>query len=66
MIFSSHDLPQSFSTCDTVCLLQKGRIAAFGRPEEIALDSEKMKTVMGFKVEKIESESAVYRFNLCK
>lgn len=66
VIFSSHDLPQSFSTCDKVCLLQKGRIAAFGRPEEIALDSEKMKNVMGIRVEKIESESAVYRFNLCK
>lgn len=66
IIFSSHDLPQSFSVCDKVCLLKDGKVAGIGTPDEIAADYGKMKSVMGISVERIESESSVYRFNLCR
>lgn len=66
IIFSSHDLPQSFSVCDKVCLLKKGELVAVGQPDILAADYEKMRSAMGVCLQKNESECAVYRFNLCK
>lgn len=66
VIFTSHDLPQSFSVCDRVCLLKKGHLVAEGNPENVAQDYSLMKDVMGVGLKKSENEDLVYSFNLCK
>lgn len=66
VIFTSHDLPQSFSVCNRVCLLKNGRLVAEGKPENVAKDYSLMKTVMGVGLKKMENEDLLYSFNLCK
>ena len=64
VIFSSHDLPQSFSVSDKVCLLRNGRLVAEGRPENLAADSLQMKDVMGVALGKSADKDSVYGYIL--
>ena len=64
VIFSSHDLPQSFSVSDKVCLLKNGRLVAEGRPENLAADSLQMKDVMGVALGKSADKDSVYGYIL--
>ena len=66
VIFSSHDLPQSFSVSDKVCLLKKGRLVAEGGPESLAADCLQMKDVMGIALGKSENKKSVYGYLLTK
>ena len=64
VIFSSHDLPQSFSVSDKVCLLKKGSLIAQGKPEILAVDSLQMKDVMGVALGKSADKVLVYDYIL--
>ena len=64
IIFSSHDLPQSFSVSDKVCLLKNGRLIAEGGPEILAADSLQMKDVMGVALGKSADKDLVYDYIL--
>ena len=64
IIFSSHDLPQSFSVSDKVCLLKNGRLIAEGKPEILAADSLQMKDVMGVALGKSADKDLVYDYIL--
>lgn len=64
VIFSSHDLPQSFSVSDKVCLLKGGRLVAEGRPENLTADSLQIKNVMGVSLGKAEDKDSIYGYIL--
>ena len=64
VIFSSHDLPQSFSVSDKVCLLKGGRLVAEGRPESLTADSLQIKNVMGVSLGKAEDKNSIYGYIL--
>lgn len=66
VVFTSHDLPQSFSACSRVCLLKDGHLVAEGKPEDVAENYSLMKDVMGVGLKKSENSDLVYCFNLCK
>ena len=64
VIFTSHDLPQSFSVSDKVCLLKNGRLLAQGSPESLAADSLQMKDVMGVSLGRSADKNSVYNYIL--
>ena len=66
VIFSSHDLPQSFSVSDKVCLLKEGRLVAEGKPEILAADVRQMKDVMGIALKQNDEVDLIYKFSLRK
>lgn len=66
IIFSSHDLPQSFSISDKVCLLKEGRLVAEGEPESLAEDDKQMKDVMGIGLNQDNQSNSIYKFTLRK
>lgn len=64
IVLTSHDLPQSFSICDRVCLMQSGKIVAQGTAEEVLCDGETVRRVMGVSLKKSEECDSLYRYNL--
>ena len=66
IIFSSHDLPQSFSVSDKVCLLKKGWLVSEGKPENLAADTRQMKEVMGLALKQNNEDDLIYKFSLRK
>ena len=66
VIFSSHDLPQSFSVSDKVCLLKEGRLVAEGKPEILVADVRQMKDVMGIALKQNDEVDLIYKFSLRK
>lgn len=65
IVITCHDLPQSFSVCNKIYLLEKGAVAAEGSPEEIAV-GEKLLKVMGVGVKKSELAESLYEYQLVK
>lgn len=66
IIFSSHDLPQSFSISDKVCLLKEGQLVAEGGPENLTADTRQMKEVMGLALKQNNEDDLIYKFSLRK
>ena len=66
IIFSSHDLPQSFSTADSIFLLKEGRFVESGSPEKIAENSERLRDAMGIGIKKVSDKDSVYKYGVCK
>lgn len=66
IVLTSHDLPQSFSICDKVCLMQEGKIVAQGRGEEVLSDGETVRSVMGVGLKKISDSDSIYQYNLVR
>ena len=66
IVLTSHDLPQSFSICDKVCLMQEGKIVAQGSGEEVLSDGETVRSVMGVGLKKISDSDSIYQYNLVR
>ena len=66
IVLTSHDLPQSFSICDKVCLMQEGKIVAQGSGEEVLSDGESVRSVMGVSLKKISDSDSIYQYNLVR
>ncbi|MCR4742349.1 MAG: ABC transporter ATP-binding protein [Treponema sp.] len=66
LVITSHDLPQSFSLCDKVCLLKEGHLIEEGKVEQIADNHNLLKEVMGVGLKKNLDKDLVYGFSLCK
>ena len=66
IIFSSHDLPQSFSVSDKVCLLKEGQLVAEGEPENLTADTRQMKEVIGLALKQNNEDDLIYKFSLRK
>lgn len=66
IVLTSHDLPQSFSICDRVCLMEGGKIVAQGTAEEVLSDGETVRRVMGVSLQKSDNSYSLYRYNLVK
>lgn len=64
IVFTSHDLPQSFSVCNKVCLMKKGGIAATGSPQEISSNKELMKSAMGVCLKNNDDKELIYKYAL--
>lgn len=64
IVLTSHDLPQSFSLCDRVCLMQDGKIAAQGTAEEVLSDGDTVRRVMGVGLKKSAETDSLYSYNL--
>lgn len=64
IVFTSHDLPQSFSFSDKVCIMENGKIIIQGKPDEVALQSGILKSHFGVTLKKIEDKNSLYRWNL--
>lgn len=65
IVITSHDLPQSFSVCHKIYLLEKGTVAAEGTAEEVA-GGEKLAEVMGAGLKKNADETGLYGYQLVK
>jgi len=63
IVITSHDLPQSFSICQKIYLMENGTVVAEGQPEEIAT-GEKLAEVMGAGLKKNVEENALYKYQL--
>jgi len=63
IVITSHDLPQSFSVCDKIYLMENGTVVVEGTPEEVAAD-EKLAEVMGAGLKKNADEAALYEYQL--
>ena len=66
IIFASHDLPQSFTVSNNICLLKTGHLAACGKPETLSLNYELMKSVMEIALAKDDDDGAVYSYKILK
>ncbi len=64
IVLTSHDLPQSFSLCDRVCLMQNGSIVAQGRSEELLADSSVVRSVMGVSLREVQGDVFLYRYGI--
>ena len=64
ILIASHDIPLSFSLSDKICVLDHGKIIAFGTPEELSRRKELMKTILGAYARPNEDRDALYRYSL--
>lgn len=64
IIMVSHDIPQSFTFSDKICVLREGKVLSYDEPEKIANDANILKNAMGFNIRKTESEDLFYKYEL--
>lgn len=65
IVITSHDLPQSFSVCDKIYLMENGVVVAEGAAEEVAA-GEKLAVVMGAGLKPAKDDDALYDYQLVK
>lgn len=66
IVLTSHDLPQSFTFCDKIYLMENGRIVAEGRPDELVQVPGLLKKVMNVELQKDQNPDSLYSFTLKK
>lgn len=66
VILTSHDLPQSFTACHKIYVLEKGCIKAQGKPSEIAEKTQILRDVFGVGLKKNTGSENLYDFSLIK
>ena len=66
IVLTSHDLPQSFSICDKLCLMNGGKIVAQGKAEEVLSSLDLVRKVMGVGLAKTDDPNSLYQYNLIK
>lgn len=66
IVLTSHDLPQSFSFCDRIYLMQKGRIVAGGTPKELVDQKGLIEKVMDVELRQDANPDSLYSFRLAK
>lgn len=64
IVLTSHDLPQSFTFCDKIYLMENGRVAACGKPEEIADQQGLIKKIMKVNLQRDMNPNSLYSFYL--
>lgn len=62
IIMVSHNIEQSFSCSDTVCLLHEGNVMAFDPPEELAKQEDLLYEVFGTKIKKSKDKELLYPY----
>jgi len=65
IVITSHDLPQSFSVCQKIYLMEKGTVVAEGTADEVAA-GEKLAEVMGVGLKRSKDDDALYEYQLVK
>lgn len=66
IVLTSHDLPQSFSFCDKIYVLEKGKIVAQGKPDELVEQNGLIKKVMDIELKKDLNVDSLYSYRLGK
>lgn len=64
VILASHDLQQSFSASDQLCILDHGEIAACGTPEDLAARPDLLRASLGVALKKCCDPGLLYPFVL--
>lgn len=64
IVLTSHDLPQSFSLCDRICLMQAGSIVAEGTSEELLANPQTIRRVMGVSLRKVQDDDFLYHYGI--
>ena len=65
IIITSHDLPQSFTVCQKIFLMEKGKIIAEGNPAQLAAGTE-LRQSMGIGLKNCSDQDSLYKYNLIK
>ena len=65
IIITSHDLPQSFTVCQKIFLMEKGKIIAEGNPAQLAAGTE-LRQSMGIGLKNYSDQDSLYKYNLIK
>lgn len=66
ILVTSHDLPQSFTVCDKIYLMEKGHVVVCGTPEELICRQGLIQQVMDVELQKDLSPDSLYDFRLVK
>lgn len=66
IVMTSHDLPQSFSVCDKIYLMEKGRVVKSGKPESIVEEPGLIQNVMNINLKKDTAADSLYAYRLGK
>lgn len=66
IVMTSHDLPQGFTFCDKIYLMENGRAVACGKPEELVDRQDLIKKVMNVNLQRDLNPKALYSFSLAK
>ena len=64
VVLTSHDLPQSFSLCDSVCLMRGGAIVASGTSDALLADADVVRRVMGVSLRRTEDDTFLYKYGI--
>ena len=64
ILIASHDIPLSFSISDRICVLDHGKIVAFGTPTEIASQRDLMTKTLGAYVKANDDRDALFKYSL--
>ena len=64
IILSSHDIPGSMTFGDTVCVLERGRVALSGSPRDICVQKELLRRALGVTVTSSLQENTLYKYAL--
>lgn len=64
IVMVSHDIPQSFTFSDKVCVLCEGKVLAYDEPQKIANEPAILQTAMGFSVCHTENNNSLYKYEL--
>lgn len=64
IVMVSHDIPQSFTFSDKVCIMKNGEIFAYDEPKKIANEPNILQNSMEFCVRQTESENSLYKYEL--
>lgn len=66
IVMVSHDIPQSFTFSDKICILREGKIFAYDEPQKIVKKKDILQNAMGFSVRQVETENLLYEYELIK
>ena len=64
VVVTSHDLPEAFSGCDDICIVNHATIVAQGTVDSIAADEALLRDAMGVCVRRVEGEDLVHHYSL--
>ena len=64
VVVTSHDLPEAFSGCDDICIVNHETIVAQGAVDSIAADETLLRDAMGVCVRRVEGEDLVHPYSL--
>ncbi|MDI9590295.1 MAG: ABC transporter ATP-binding protein [Acidobacteriota bacterium] len=66
VVVTSHDVTETFTVCDDVCLIGRGTIKAYGEADRIVTEQDLLADALGVRVRRVEGEGLLFPYALVR